>query len=92
MIATKQTLNLHIPSIVTLDLSFNQLYDLFEILSLKNIKSFYELDLQANPCCDSSDFEIEVIKEFPQLSIVNEQQLKRPNLIEQEIEEIKMQI
>ena len=59
------------PLLYSLDLSCNSLYDRFELLTLNKIESLFELDLEGNPCATSELFLEKLIKDYPNLRVIN---------------------
>lgn len=65
------------PVLELLDLSYNSLYDRFELLSLSKITSLFELDLEGNPCSERADFIDIASKDYPKLLVLNSIQINR---------------
>ena len=75
LLSFKQEIHEMFPSLQLLDLSHNSLYDRFELLTLSKISSLFELDLQGNPCAAHSNFIENIIKDYPNITVINNTQI-----------------
>lgn len=66
-----------LPALYLLDLSSNSLYDRLELITLKKIESLFELSIENNPCTLSPDIVQVLSQDYPNISIINNVQVKK---------------
>jgi Leucine-rich repeat (LRR) protein len=76
LLELSRDINELLPSLFVLDLSFNSLYDRAELIPLNQITSLHELSLENNPCSENPDIIQVLSRDYPNISIINNVQIK----------------
>lgn len=78
MVGTDQEFSDLLPLLAVLDISGNNFYDRFELVALGALQNLEELDFRGNPFCSYPSFTEDALADYPQIHILNGQQVRVP--------------
>lgn len=72
---------LELEELLEFNISGNNIYNLKECISLKNMKKIFNLDLTGNEVCNTNDFRITLINYLPRIKILNRIPIDKNELV-----------